>query len=196
MMRILAFTDSHGSTAAIRKIKAKAGKADIILCGGDLTLFEDKLVYFVGELSKTGKTVLAVHGNHEGEDAFGRAAAGFENVHFIHKKVFRVGDVVFMGFGGGGFSQVDKGIEGFARRFRKSTKGLKVVFVTHAPPYGTRLDLVAGRHCGNKTARQFIEKIKPALVVCGHLHENSGKKDKIKKTEIINPGPEGRILTV
>jgi Icc-related predicted phosphoesterase len=44
--------------------------------------------------------------------------------------------------------------------------------------------------------RKFVDKIKPILVVCGHLHENFNVTDEIKKTKLINPGKEGKILTI
>ena len=75
-------------------------------------------------------------------------------------------------------------------------KDKKIILVTHAPPYKTNVDRIAGGHCGNKSIRHFIDKNKIDLVVCGHLHENFGKEDKIKKTRIINPGPFGKIVEI
>jgi Icc-related predicted phosphoesterase len=51
-----------------------------------------------------------------------------------------------------------------------------------------------GRHVGNKDFRSFIERIKPNLVICGHIHETAEKKDKIGKTIVINPGWEGVVV--
>ena len=103
-----------------------------------------------------------------------------------------------MGYGCGGFSLVDREFDKTAVKFRKIIKmneDKKIILVTHAPPYKTRLDKL-GIHCGNKSIRKFIDKNKIDLVICGHLHENFGKEDKINKTRLINPGPFGKILTV
>ena len=84
-------------------------------------------------------------------------------------------------------------------RFKKlinHNKDKKIVLVTHAPPYKTRLDKLAGGHCGNKSIRQFIDKNRIDLLICGHLHENFGKEDRIKKTKCINPGPFGKIVEI
>ena len=51
-------------------------------------------------------------------------------------------------------------------------------------------------HCGNKDIRKFIDKIKPDLVISGHLHENAGKEDKIGKSRILNPGPTGMLINL
>lgn len=58
------------------------------------------------------------------------------------------------------------------------------------------LDKLAGGFFGNKSIRRFAEQNKVDLLICGHLHENFGKEDKIGKTKVINPGPFGRILIV
>ena len=44
--------------------------------------------------------------------------------------------------------------------------------------------------------KRFIEKNKPILAICGHLHENEGKSEKISKTLIINPGIKGKIIKI
>jgi len=44
-MKLLLFSDIHGSLRHVRKLqkKAKKEKVDMIICAGDLTNFEDKL---------------------------------------------------------------------------------------------------------------------------------------------------------
>ena len=78
----------------------------------------------------------------------------------------------------------------------KDNPSHKVVFVTHAPPYGTNIDLVVGEHCGNKSFTTFIEKYQPNLAVAGHLHENFGKRGHVGKTLVVDPGPYCELLTV
>jgi len=78
----------------------------------------------------------------------------------------------------------------------KIKKAKKFILIIHQPPYKTKLDMVMDVHCGNKSFTRFIKEKKPSLVICGHLHENEGKEDKIGKTRIVNPGPFGKILMV
>jgi len=63
----------------------------------------------------------------------------------------------------------------------------KTVYVFHAPPYQTNLDLAYGRdHLGSIAIRLFIEKQQPYLTLHGHIHETvdlSGNfQQKIGKT--------------
>jgi hypothetical protein len=63
------------------------------------------------------------------------------------------------------------------------------IFVPHAPPAKTSVDKIAsGHHVGSSAVRTFIEKRKPTLVVCGHIHESRGI-DSIGPTTIVNCGP-------
>ena len=200
-MKILAFTDIHGSSSALKRIgqKVKSQNPDLLVCAGDLSIFEHNIVGIMNRLNKLNKQIMLVHGNHEDASTFGRFSRLFKNIIFIHKKHFIQDDFLFLGYGGGGFSIVDKDFEKIAIKFKKIIKNnsdKKIILVTHAPPYKTRLDKLVQGHCGNKSIRQFIDKNKIDLLICGHLHENFGKEDKIGKTKIINPGPFGKIIQV
>ncbi|GAH46051.1 unnamed protein product, partial [marine sediment metagenome] len=62
------------------------------------------------------------------------------------------------------------------------------LFVSHAPPFNTKVDMLqSGRHVGSTAVREFIEKYQPDLCVTGHIHEAKGE-DYIGRTLIINPG--------
>jgi len=79
------------------------------------------------------------------------------------------------------------------------------ILVSHAPPYGTKIDLapaldkdlkyvtrggqVVFEHVGSKAIRKIIEKYQPLLGLHGHIHESKGY-DKIGRTLVINPGSE------
>lgn len=196
-MKILACVDVHGSFAALKKLNKKARSSDIVVCAGDLSIFEQHLDELVGMLDKLGKPVLVIPGNHETELALKNSCKKSKNVTYLHEKTFEREGYLFMGYGGGGFALVDNHFKQIARQFkRKIKKGQKLILVTHAPPYGTKVDRIMGQHCGNKTIRQFIVKTKPDLVICGHLHETAGIEDKVSKTFIINPGPYGRVITI
>ena len=56
-MKLLAFVDMHGSLKALRSIEKKAKKADLLVCAGDLTIFEQGMGYLLHELDKLGKPV-------------------------------------------------------------------------------------------------------------------------------------------
>ena len=197
-MKILAFTDIHGSKSALRKLNqiARIRNPDALVCAGDITIFENNLSFCLRKINSIGKPVIIVHGNHEEPSSFN---VNLKNIYFIHKKHFIIDGVLFLGYGGGGFSKVDNDFKKTGKKFGEilaKNKSKKAVFVTHAPPYKTRLDNIDGQHCGSKTLRQFAGKNKIGLWVCGHLHENFGKWDNIKNTRAVNPGKVGKIITI
>lgn len=67
-------------------------------------------------------------------------------------------------------------------------KKIPLLFVSHTPPYNTKVDKIrSGKHVGSTAIRNIIEKYQPALTVVGHIHEAKGK-DNIINSPIINPG--------
>ena len=200
-MKILAFVDMHGSLKALKRLEklAEKEKPDIIVCAGDVSIFEQNLDFIMHKISRMKKPVLVVQGNHESEDTMKKSCSLFENITFIHGRTYEFNNVLFIGWGGGGFSTKDKQFEKKIKEFKKKMKNFeKVVIVTHAPPYNTKIDRIMEESCGNKTIRNFIientKKIK--LAVSGHLHENAGKEDKLKETRVVNPGPYGKVMTI
>ena len=201
-MKILAFTDIHGSMAALKRVeqKVKAQNPDLLVCAGDISIFEHGIIGIMRRLEKLNKKIVIIHGNHEDASTFIKYSKLFRNILFIHKKQFALGNALFLGYGGGGFSVIDKEFEKISKsKFKKiikSSKGKKIILVTHAPPYRTKLDRLSHGHSGSKSIRHFIEKNKVDLLICGHLHENFGKEDKIGKTKVINPGPFGTMIKI
>ena len=200
-MKILAFTDTHGSLLALKRIeqKTKTQNPDLLVCAGDISIFEHGIVGIMRRLNRLNKKIVIIHGNHEDNITFIRLSKIFKNMIFIHKKHFIYDDLLFLGYGGGGFSITDKEFDKTTIKFKKiikTNKDKKIIFVTHAPPYKTKLDKLVQGHSGNKSIRHFVERNKIDLLICGHLHENFGKEDKIKKTKVINPGPFGKIVEI
>ncbi len=196
-MRILGFVDVHGNTSALKKVIEKAKKADIIICAGDLSIFQEGLDILLSKLSRTKKLVLVIPGNHEDEQLLADMCSVFNNVLYMHERSYHFGKYVFFGYGGGGFSQNDERLERLTKRFKKHLKKSdKVILFTHAPPYRTKLDKIGRDYVGNESVNKFVKLIKPKLLICGHIHETAGKSDKIGSTKIINPGPEGRLIEI
>lgn len=198
-MKLLAFTDLHLSSVAFKKIrcKVKIQKPDLLISAGDLTIFEHGLDFILNKLNNFNVKTLLIHGNHETASVMKSLCKKYNNLIFIHKNQYTHNEYIFLGYGGGGFSIVEPSFYNTGKKFEKiikKNKDKKIIFITHAPPYGTKLDLMIGSHCGNKTLRNFVLKNKIKFYICGHLHENFGKKDKIRKTTVINPGPYGKII--
>ncbi|MBT3720346.1 hypothetical protein HN789_05660 [archaeon] len=196
-MNLLFFSDMHGNLKVLDSLKNKAKEADGIVCSGDFTVFEEDIEKILKKLSKFDKKVLLIHGNHEDEDRVRDLCEKHDNISFLHKGVFHAEDYIFMGYGGDGFSTNDPEFERVAKFFKEESKDKKrIVLFTHGPPHGTVIDKINGEHRGNKSYRNFIDDVKPHLVISGHFHENAGKTQKIGRTLFVNPGPHGAFIDI
>ncbi len=200
-MKIFAFVDLHGSFSTLEKIKQviKEKNPDLIICAGDISNFGNDLVKLVKEFSDLKKPFLIIPGNHETEEEIYEICKEFKDFAIdIHKGSYEIDNYIIFGYGGEGFTEESKEFEKIAERFLKHyDRNKTLIFVTHAPPYGTRLDYLSGLgHRGNKSFRKFIEQAKPKLVICGHFHENANVIDKMNSTVIINPGKQGKLIEV
>lgn len=50
------------------------------------------------------------------------------------------------------------------------------VIISHCPPYGARDLAISGARIGSPGLAEAIRRVRPKLVVCGHVHEDSGIK--------------------
>lgn len=198
-MKVLAFTDMHGSSKAMQSIRAKSKNVDMIFCCGDITIFEQELEKTIKKLDSLQKPVLIIPGNHETPEALEEICEKTKNIHFLDDSFYETREHIILGAEGNGFSTEDKQFKKNAKKFKKilaKRKDKKFILITHAPPYGTNHDLMLENHCGNKDIRKFIEETQPLYAFCGHIHENSYTKDRIKNTLTSNPGPRGRIFNI
>lgn len=195
-MKILVFADTHSNLPAIKKVLNKVKSADILICCGDLTELGMNIAKTLSYFKKIKIPFLLIHGNHESEDEMKKECKKLK-FNFIHKNIFELKNYLFIGYGGGGFSLESKDFEKFIKKIDKKIKNKKIILLTHQPAYGTKVDFINGiGHRGNISIRKFIETHQPLFNLCGHLHETFYKIDKIRKTKILNPGPEGRIINV
>lgn len=195
-MKLLAFVDLHGDFNLLKKIIKRAEEKDIdlLVTAGDFTQFEGNLGFLLKKLNALGKKILLIPGNHESSHSLKEAVKIYPYCLYFHRQAFKVGEYVFLGYGEGGFSLEDSEFRKLARHWYGEYQKQKVIFVTHAPPFGTELDRLGNRYVGNKDFRSFIERIKPVLVICGHLHEAAGRISQLGETKIINPGWEGLVI--
>src|SRR3989344_6667179 len=192
-MKILAFSDLHADFKALSKLKKKvlAGKVDLVIAAGDLSIFGHGYEKVIKELDGWGIQVLLIHGNHETAHMSDVLCDKCKNVEFIHKKRFEKDNVVVIGYGGGGFAGRDIELEKCAKQLKSLTKsGKKLIFVIHGPAY-KMLDDIRKSHVGCKSRAKIINELKPDLVVCGHLHEDAGKKMKVGNILVVNGGWDG-----
>lgn len=185
-------------------------KKDYVLTYRKVTESMRKPVEFLG---KTGLKTFLIWGNsdylkrhvkglkHWKYDFLEKYMASFKNIELLHRKGVKIGNYNLVGFSGYRPYSVKKGnnkqsSKKFERQLEKllSKYRKNVILVTHDVPYGTEMDKVKykaspafGEHVGDRIIRKALEKYKPLLHVCGHMHENQGK-EKIGKTLVVNPG--------
>ena len=194
-MKILAFVDLHNDLIALKEIEKKAKDVDVVVCAGDFTLLGYNVDSVVKKIARIKKTIIMIPGNHELFVDLRKACMSYNNIVYLHKRVYKKDDYIFIGYGGGGFIPVEKEFEEWIKKIKPKLKNKKIILVTHAPPYNTKIDRINKIPCGNKSIRKFIERFKPVLSISGHLHECQGS-DKLGNTKLINPGPLGKIIEI
>ena len=114
----------------------------------------------------------------------------------LHGHAFIIEDIGIFGVGGSNITPLntpneyrENELESFILQGYQKIKDIPFkLFVSHAPPFNTKVDaLTNGRHVGSTAVREFIERYQPDACVTGHIHEAKGK-DYIGRTVIINPG--------
>ena len=198
-MKILAFVDLHSDKDKLKILIKKIEKEapSIIISAGDTSNFGKYLKEIITEIKITNKILLIIPGNHESPHEIEKISDNKQIIN-IHKKYFKINNIIFLGYGTGGFSIEEKEFEKLSKSFRSEIKkDSRIVLVTHAPPYGNKIDIIPGLgHRGCISFTKFIKEFKPVLHICGHLHETWYKEDNLEKTIIINPGPEGKIIEI
>jgi len=190
-MRIIFLADLHGRELSIDSLLSLNPEA--VLVGGDITNFGSG-IRVLSQLAKLNELVpvLAVHGNCDPEVVRIRLE---ELGLSIDGKIREIRGMQFFGIGGSSPTPFptpgERSEEELYEIFLSNRDELKVgyILLTHSPPFATKLDcLPNGEHVGSKSIRRIIEESRPALCLCGHIHEARGK-DKLGETIVVNPSP-------
>ena len=197
-MKLFVFTDTHGNKKIISALikKIQNSNPDIVVCAGDLTNFSRGLQKFLSMFEKTKLPLLIIPGNHETNSGLEKACKKTKFAVNIHKKIYSINNYLFFGFGLGGFAEKNLELEKLIPKIKKVAGKKILIAVTHQPPYRTKLDFLNSVYNGSRSIRKLIKETKPKLHICGHLHENEDKTDKINSTLIINPGYKGKIIKI
>ena len=204
MVRILAFTDPHGEDKALREILslAAAGKPDLIVCSGDVSFFGRDCDTFLRDLDALRCPVYFVPGNHETPSVAKELTAVYPYLKDMTFRMLEVAGVRMTGLPGTDAfwpgTRPDPGLRAKAVGVGESGDRAKpLVLLTHFPPSGTAVSgtaLPSPDSGGSRLVRQVVKSLRPALVVCGHYHQDFGKEAHVGQTRVVNPGPGGRIL--
>ena len=198
-VRIIAFTDIHGSYDRVEEILREESSFDAVVIGGDLTTrgTTDEAGSVIQRLQNFGKPVLAVAGNMD----LPSLDSAYETLGVnINARGVVIGDAGFFGVAGSPFTPMNTPYEISETEIsQRATIGWRDVetarwkiFVPHAPPRGTALDrILIGKHVGSLAVREFVELCQPDVLVCGHIHESRGV-DTLGKTQMVNCGTAAR----
>jgi len=200
-LRILATGDIHGDTDLVKKLAIKAEKenVDLVILCGDLTQFEQSTDNIIGPFVKKNKKVLLIPGNHE---TFATAdfLAELYGVKNIHGYSVRYSDVGIFGCGGAniGLEQLDEKeiSDTLKKAFKKIRYLKKIIMVTHVHPSDSKIEKFTKFFPGSSSVRKAIDKFKPDLLLCSHVHEAEGIEEVIGKTKVINVGRQGKIIDI
>jgi putative phosphoesterase len=198
-MRILAFTDIHGSYDRVVGILSKETDFDAVILGGDLTTHGtvSEATNALRRFQEFGKPLFVVSGNMDlpAFDALYNSLGAN-----INAKGAVLGEAGFFGVAGSPFTPMhtpyEISEEEIGRRADAGWNDIQAmrwkVFVPHAPPHNTKLDkILLGKHVGSSAVRSFVDEKQPDVLVCGHIHESRGL-DTLGKTQMVNCGAAGR----
>ncbi len=198
-MRILAFSDLHRDLRAAASLAERSGSFDVVIAAGDFANQHRGLEQSIEALRGIETPAVLVPGNNETEEALRAACAGWDAATVLHGESAEIGGVEFFGLGAGIPTtpwdwSFDLTEEEAAERLAGCPEG--AVLVVHSPPLGHCDRSSAGDHLGSAAILGVIERTRPPLVVCGHIHEAWGDRSRVGPTAIANLGPAGAELEV
>jgi Icc-related predicted phosphoesterase len=186
-LKIITIADIHGSQYRLNILLKNIEKYSpnlVIICG-DITQFGPGDVA-INLLNQIKVKTFAIHGNIDTNEVL--KSIDNSNAINIHLKKIIHNNISFVGLGGDLNQPVHTKINIKVNEYFKTIDEVideSTILVTHNPPYGLQDKIFLGFHAGSKYIRKIIDKYKPKLVLCGHIHENPGFI-KYKKTIIVN----------
>ena len=186
-MRLYAVADIHGRFDRMAAIKSNVEKygPNVLIAAGDITQY--RTLPFFSQWGELSLPVLAIRGNTDLKRIEFQFALN-ENIFFLNNCDITLQGIHFAGASGAIPIPFQSRIA-----FRETSIWKKLmplmtsgtVLVAHPPPWGCR-DRVAGKyHAGCKSLERFIRACQPALLICGHIHEDAGMAC-LGKTLIVN----------
>jgi Icc-related predicted phosphoesterase len=198
-VRLLAFSDLHTDLGQARRLARNSAEADVVVGVGDFASVHSGLTETIAALRRIEVPAVLVPGNNETEEALREACADWNQAVVLHGESTELDGVAFFGLGAGvpvtpwdwSFDLTE---EAAAELLDACPEGC--VLAVHSPPRGHVDVSGAGAHLGSEAVLRAIERSRPRLALCGHIHESWGTRSRIGPTPVINLGPEGMVLEV
>lgn len=198
-MRLLCFADLHCRLDTAAALVRRAADVDVVVAAGDFARVRSGLEETLDALAGIQCPAVLVPGNNESLDELRAAAAAWPAARVLHGEAIEIDGVPFFGIGGGipvtpfGDWSYDLTEEAAEALLAGCPPG--AVLISHSPPHQA-LDFDHGRHLGSTAVRAAIERARPRLTVCGHIHATAGEEADVAGCRVINPGHDGVVIEV
>jgi len=204
MPRLLLFSDVHSDQQACRHLVEQAKEVDLVIGAGDFCNMRRGLDAVIDTLKAIETPTILVPGNAESEDELRAACEGWPAATVLHGDRDTVAGVGVVGIGGGipvtPFGDWSYDLTEEEARDLLSERTLDGdpggVLVSHSPPKGLVDRDSSGTSLGSVAIREAMDALRPALVVCGHIHGSWGEEETVDGMTVINAGPDGIIWTL
>jgi Icc-related predicted phosphoesterase len=194
-MKLLLFSDLHADADATRRLAARAAAVDVVVGAGDFGNARRQVRVCLDALKSIDRPAVLVAGNNESSEELADACRDWRRAHVLHGSAVTLGGVTFFGLGGGvpvtpfGPWSWDFSEEEAEALLAECPPGC--VLVSHSPPKGAVDRTSRGQSLGSAAVRRAVERLRPVLVVCGHIHGSAGRQELLGSTPVVNAGPDG-----
>ncbi len=189
-MRIVAASDLHLDTTCRHAFLHQAAKADLAILAGDLAQRREGLAEFAKPFESIAKKLVMVAGNNESLDEL-RAVT---SAPVLHGETTTRAGLRIAGIGGAipplnaetfqSYNVEEDAAEALLDGIEQAD-----ILVSHSPPHGVG-DLFGGTtSMGSIAVRRAAERLRPKLLLCGHVHDCWGTREMLGDTLVANLGP-------
>lgn len=187
-MLIYAAADIHGHRQRVRYIRRQVAvhRPDILILAGDISR-RGRPDTLLDGLNQLETPVLMIRGNSDSRD-HNRLLQRFPRLRSIHLSTVCVNGVEIVGIGGTLPLPFHSRLCIHETSVGNRAAGMlhdRSVLVVHPPPYGVRDRVLSRFHAGSRAVRRLVDRCSPALVICGHIHEQAGA-ETIGRTLVVN----------
>lgn len=190
-MKILATSDLHLNTDCRTAILQQAPRADLVIIAGDFAQRRKGLDEYMQPFEAIADKAIFVPGNNETEEEL-RAAT---SAKVLHGDTIDWHGQIIAGIGcaipplpplpWGSADMTEDEAEIMLGQIAEAD-----ILISHSPPQGhCDFHVGLGRHLGSVALETAIGRLRPKLVLCGHVHDSWGARSLIGTSTIANAGP-------
>jgi len=194
-MKLLLFSDLHCDLDACVELVEKSNQVDMLIGAGDFGNLRRNIDTTINALCKITKATVVVPGNSESYDELRAACLNWPSAIVLHGSKTNINGQTFYGIGGGipvtPFGSWSWDFNEYQASVLLKDFPSQAILVSHSPPKGILDRSSSGQSLGSSAIKEVLEKKKPKLLVCGHIHESCGQSKVFGESIVINAGPKG-----